>query len=98
MIWARKTAKIWASSEAGGWKDKPCEFFSTHACRIGPKGESQYYVPRVIVVLGHGVLNPDVEAFRALDTETGEWRGPFTSLAEAQGAFTFVEPETENES
>lgn len=60
-------------------------------------GHVEFFVPDAIVVEGPAQLNPETVAYRLFLSRTGEWQGPFTSLAEAQSAFNPEPSETNDE-
>ena len=97
MIWVRKKADTWACVDAGEWKSKPTTLFDVHDTRSVGKGVVEFFVPDAVVVQGPATLNPSTVAYRLYLSKKGEWRGPFTTLAAAQGAFNPENSETNHE-
>ena len=61
--------------------------------RLDAHERQEYFVPDIILVRGPAALRGDKEVYRAYLSRTGEWRGPFDSLAKAEDAFEHYKPE-----
>jgi len=95
--WVKDKANTWISME-GTWGPKPVPMLDNQ--RLNPMyGEDKrYFQPDGIIVLGPAPVNPEQEAFRLFLSREGQWRGPFTSFADAAAAFAaFQQQETTDE-